>query len=86
METLDLSKYAGTYSLAQAKEVSKQMALDILEAEKREAIKKAEAKHGDIWYYTVRKGISPDLRMLTDGQRVCSCDIKGHHILMTPKF
>ena len=82
MEKVDFSKYAGSYSLSEAKEISKKMEADIFEAEKKEALADAKSKHGDGYTYELVKGTSPDLRKLSPNQRVCA-GIKGHHILMT---
>ena len=83
--TLDFSKYEGTYSLDEMKIILDNMKSDILQKEKEIAIKKAKEIHGENFTYEVKKGISVDLRKLLDGQRVCFCDVKGHHILMTAK-
>lgn len=83
METMDFSKYVGTYTVEEAKEISKQMAKEILEAKKREAIRLAREKFGNNFNYEVKRGVSVDLTKLKEGQKVCSCDVKGHHLLMT---
>ncbi len=85
METIDFSKYAGTFSVTEAAEVAKKMAIDILEAEKREAVKHAQSIHGDKFTYEVKKGTRVDLRKLKAGERICASGVKGHHILMTEK-
>jgi hypothetical protein len=83
METFDFSKYVGTYTVEEAKQVCKQMEKEILEARKREAIKKAHEKFGNNFNYEVKRGVSIDVTKLKDGQKVCRCDVKGHYILMT---
>jgi hypothetical protein len=85
METIDFTKYKGTYSLSEAKEVAKKMELDIFEAEKKEALSHAESIHGSTFKYELAVGTRPDLRKLNKGQRVCASGVKGFHILMTPK-
>jgi len=85
MKTLDFSKYAGTYSLAEAEEVAKKMRADIFEAEKQQEIEAVEAIHGSNFTYEICKGTSVNLQLLKQGQQVCACSIKGHHILMTEK-
>ena len=85
METIDFSKYAGTYSVTEAAKVAKKMANDILEVEKLEAIKWAKSIHGDKFTYEVKKGTSVDLRKLKAGERICASGVKGHHIFMTEK-
>lgn len=83
--TLDFSKYEGTYSVEEMKIILDNMKSDIFQKEKEIAIKKSKERHGENYTYEVKKGISVDLRKLLDGQRVFACDVKGHHILMTPK-
>jgi len=85
METLDFSKYAGTYTLKEVDGVLANMKADILEKEKQIACKKAQEMHGNKFTYEVKKGTAVDLRKLQQGQKVCACDVKGHHILMTEK-
>ena len=80
---IDFSKYAGSHSLEEAKEIAKKMAVDIFEAETAEALADARSKHGDGYIYELRKGTSIDLRSLKPNERVCASGIKGHHILMT---
>lgn len=84
-ERLDFSKYVGTYSVSEAKEVLKNMENDLLEAEKREAIRLVKEIHGDNFTYEVRKGTSVDLTKLKANQRVCASGLKGHHVLLTEK-
>jgi hypothetical protein len=81
--TVDFSKYEGTYSVEEMKGILNNMKTDILQKEKEIAIKKVKEIHGNKFTYEVKKGISVDLRKLENGQRVCACDVKGHHILMT---
>lgn len=85
METIDFTKYKGSYSLSEAKEVSKKMAVDIFEAEKKQALTHAESIHGSTFNYELAKGTRPNLTKLKNGQRVCASGVKGFHILMTPK-
>ena len=85
MKKFDFSKYIGTYSLEEAKEVTKKMAKEILDAKKKDAIETAKKIHGDKFTYKVRKGVSVDLTKLKSNQRVCATDLKGHHILLTEK-
>ena len=83
--TLDFSKYEGTYSAEEMKSVLDNMKSDIFQKEKEIAIKKLKEIHGENFTYEVKKGTWVDLRKLLDGQRVFACDIKVHHVLMTPK-
>lgn len=85
MERLDFSKYAGTYSLSEAKEILDKMNEDILEAYKKKAIAYAKKIHGNKFNYEVRKGSVVNLTKLKEGQRVCACSLKGYHILLTEK-
>ncbi len=85
MKTINLNKYAGDYSLVEAKKVLENIKADIFEAEKLEAISHAEKLHGSGFTYELCKGTSVDLRSLNKGQQVCASGIKGHHILMTEK-
>jgi hypothetical protein len=80
---IDLSKYAGTYSLDEIKKVSESIGKDIFEAEKKQALIDVKKMHGDKYTYEFKKGTSVDLTKLKDGQRVCASGVKGHHILMT---
>ena len=61
---IDFSKYAGSHSLEEAKEIAKKMAADIFEAETAEALADARSKHGDDYAYELRKGTSIDLSLL----------------------
>lgn len=85
MKTINFTKYSGYYSLSEAKEIAKKMAVDIFELEKEQAISSAELKHGKMFIYELVKGTRPDLTKLKKGQRVCNSELKGFHILMTPK-
>lgn len=85
MEKLDFSKYAGTYSLSEARQLLTTIAEDILEAHKKEAIARAKKIHGNKFNYEVRKGSVVNLTKLKAGKRVCACSLKGYHILLTEK-
>lgn len=85
MEKLDFSKYSGSYNLNEIQKVLDEMEIDILNKKKEIACKKAQEIHGDNYFYSVKKGVSVDLRKLEKNQRICGCIIKGHHILMTEK-
>jgi hypothetical protein len=85
METIDFTKYKGSYSLSEAKEVAKKMAVDIFEAEKKQSLTRAESIHGNMFTYELVKGTRPNLMKLKNGQGVCASGVKGFHILMTPK-
>ena len=85
MGTIIFKKYKGSYSLSEAKEVSKKMAADIFEVEKKQALTHAESIHGNTFNYELAKGTRPNVTKLNKGQRVCASKVKGFHILMTPK-
>lgn len=85
MGTINFKKYKGCYSVSEAKEVSKKMAADIFETEKKKALSHAKSIHGDTFIYELAKGTRPNLLKLNKGQRVCASGVKGFHILMTPK-
>lgn len=85
METIDFTKYKGSFSLSEAKEIAVQMIADIFEVEKKQALTHAESIHGNTFTYKLTKGTRPNLLKLKNGQRVCASGVKGFHILMTPK-
>jgi hypothetical protein len=85
METIDFTKYKGSFSLSEAKEIAVQMIADIFEVEKKQALTHAESIHGNTFTYKLTKGTRPNLMKLKNGQRVCASGVKGFHILMTPK-
>jgi|JI9StandDraft_1071089.scaffolds.fasta_scaffold85358_1 hypothetical protein len=85
METIDFTKYKGSFSLSEAKEIATQMIADIFEAEKKQALTHAESIHGNTFTYKLTKGTRPNLMKLKNGQGVCASGVKGFHILMTPK-
>jgi uncharacterized membrane-anchored protein len=85
METIDFTKYKGSFSLSEAKEIATQMIADIFEAEKKQALNHAESIHGNTFTYKLTKGTRPNLMKLKNGQGVCASGVKGFHILMTPK-
>ncbi len=85
MGTITLKKYKGSYSLSEAKEVSKKIAADIFEVEKKQALTHAESIHGNTFTYKLARGTRPNLMKLKNGQGVCASGVKGFHILMTPK-
>ena len=47
MSTIDLSKYAGSYSVEEAREVSKRIGEDIFAAQVKDDLKNARLIHGD---------------------------------------
>lgn len=85
METIDFTKYKGSYSLSEAKEVAKKMIADIFEVEKKQALTHAESIHGNMFTYELVKGTRPNLTKLNKGQRACASRVEGFHIIMTPK-
>ena len=85
METIDFTKYKGSFSLSEAKEIATQMIVDIFEIEKKQALSHAESIHGNTFTYKLTKGTRPNLMKLKNGQRVCASKVEGFHILMTPK-
>lgn len=85
-KNIDLSKYAGMYTLYEAKVISKQINADIFEKEKEQDLAIATEHHGPMYDYQLVKGVSADLTKLNPNQRVCASSIKGHHILMTSKI
>ena len=85
MSTIDLSKYAGSYSVEEAREVSKRIGEDIFSAQVKDELENARQIHGDNYTYELKKGIRIDLKFLHENERVCASSIKGHHILMTEK-
>lgn len=80
---IDLSKYAGSYSVEEAREVSKRIGEDIFAAQKKEDLDAARKIYGDNRTYELRKGERVNLRKLNTNERVCASSIKGFHILMT---
>lgn len=85
MITIDLSKYAGTYSISEARVISRKIQIDIFEARKQEDLTLARNIYGENRTYELKKGVSVDLRKLNPNERVCASSIKGYHILMTEK-
>ena len=85
MVTLKFANYAGTYTVAEAKELTKKLTKEILDAEKKADIDRIKSKYGDKYTYEVKKGVRIDLTKLKAGEKVCASFIKGHHIFMIEK-
>jgi len=87
MKNLDFTKYAGTYSLQEAKELADKMKAEILELEKQADLERTMEIHpnftAELVVHPKKGGI--DLSKLSENQRVCSSRIKGYYTLLTQK-